>query len=275
MVQSLVRSRQAKGFGINVREWTSTVYFADASTPRYTMGITAGFTNFRSLAPVPVPDGAQADPSADGHLVVIDTATNCEYDFWQARRAGAGWSASFGNTTFANGEGVIPGGQGARGSGFAAAAGLIRPDELRAGRITHALLMSFPYTKARVRVAPATKTDGTTTTVDAIPMGSRIQLDPTLDLDTLGLTPYEKTVARAMQEYGMYVGDTGGAMSVYAVHPASFASDPYVGVLPSDSRVSLANIPVARMRVLDSGPEMPNNYFWTPTGCAAFGLTPP
>jgi len=43
------------------------------------------------------------------------------------------------------------------------------------------------------------------------PLGMRFQMDPTINVDTLeGLTPTEKVIARALQEYGMiYVESTG------------------------------------------------------------------
>ena len=49
-----------------------------------------------------------------------------------------------------------------------------------------------------------------------IPCGGRIQLDPDLDLDSLGLSRSGRTIARALQEYGAYGGDYSGAMSLYA-----------------------------------------------------------
>ena len=81
------------------------------------------------------------------------------------------------------------------------------------------------------------------------------ELDPTLNLNTLGLTGYEKTVARALQEYGMILGDTGGALSLFAINSQSYASDPYAGVLPAADYAYLSKIPVNRFRVLNTGPQ--------------------
>jgi hypothetical protein len=255
MVNGMVSLVNQKGLFLAVKEWTVPVYQADASTVRHSVSITASWTSFRTFSPVPIPSGAAPDPQGDGHLAVIDPSTGCEYDFWQARRTDSRWSASWGNSVSLNGDGSFPGGVGARGSGLALTAGLVRPEELRAGRIHHALIMVHPYTRKGGYVAPATKTDGSSTRPDSVPMGTRIQLDPSLDLDTLGLTPYEKTLARAMQEYGIIVGDTGGTLSFFAVHPQSYPTNPYTGILPDRVSVSLPNIPVNRFRVIASGPE--------------------
>jgi len=255
MVEGLRRARAEDGFHLAVRAWTVPVYRADAATPRHTVSLTAPWTSFRAYGPVPIPAGARPDPQGDGHMAVIDPADGCVYDFWQAREEGGAWSASWATSTAITGDGSYGGGLGARGSGLALVAGLIRPEDLRAGRIPHALIFGYPRTASDVHVPPATKTDGRSTGPEAIPMGTRVQLDPSLDLDTLDLSPYERTIARALQEYGMILGDSGGSLSLYAVHPQSYPSDPYAGILPGGTSVTLAKIPVDRFRVLATGPE--------------------
>jgi hypothetical protein len=63
------------------------------------------------------------------------------------------------------------------------------------------------------------------------------------------------TIAKALQRYGMILGDTGGALSLYAVGSQSWATDPYPGLLDDDLYTYLANIPVDRFRVLETGPQ--------------------
>jgi hypothetical protein len=41
-----------------------------------------------------------------------------------------------------------------------------------------------------------------------MPMGSRLQLDPSLDVATLGLETGEEMIARALQLYGAYIVDS-------------------------------------------------------------------
>jgi hypothetical protein len=54
-----------------------------------------------------------------------------------------------------------------------------------------------------------------------IPCGGRVQLDPALDLSTLGLSRAGRIVAEALQKYGAYVGDYSGAISLYAENEPS------------------------------------------------------
>src|SRR3712207_8502377 len=46
------------------------------------------------------------------------------------------------------GSGVDPSGSSARASGFGLLAGLVFPEELRRGRIEHALVFAYPYTRS-------------------------------------------------------------------------------------------------------------------------------
>ena len=93
-----------------------------------------------------------------------------------------------------------------------------------------------------------------------------MRLDPSLDLDSLGLTPPEKTIARALQEFGMILADSSGGFSLYAPHPHSFPTDPYPARFGTDDYAGIQKIPFDRMQVLDlgtlqeryTGPPIPN-----------------
>ena len=276
MVQSLLRDARNQGYYIVVDKWTVPIYYSDANTPRYNVKLTADWARWfaTTMNGVPIPDWAAPDPQDDGSMTIVDLTTNCEYDFWQAKNQNGQWQASWGNSLKIDGQGIFPKGLSARGSGFALLAGMIWPDELRNGRIDHALLFSYNYTKSGGPVSPATESDGESLSADAIPEGARIQLDPTLNLDTLNLTPYEKTIAKALQEYGMILGDnSGGGISLYAVHPMSAQGNLYEGILPPpdpmDGFVLLPNIPVDKFRVLLLGPQIPDpEIALVSSGCA-------
>jgi endonuclease YncB( thermonuclease family) len=272
MVQSLVASAHKAGFYVSVRRWTVPVYFANASTPRHSVGLTASWRAANVMAGVPIPAAAQPDPAGDRHLAILDVATGCEYDLYEARLENGAWRADWGNSIRLDSDGVYPKAFSARGSGFALLAGMIRPKELAQGRINHALLFSFDYTSAAGAVWPATETDGLSTRAGAIPMGARLQLDPKLDLDTLDLTAFERTIARALQEYGMILGDSGGGVSLYAFHPQAFTNNPYAGILSDDHYAPLDKLPLDRFRVLELGPITPKAHLNArampvPSGC--------
>lgn len=111
---------------------------------------------------------------------------------------------------------------------------------------------------------------------DAIPEGARVQLNPDLDLDTLNLTPYEKTIARARQEYGMFLFDNGGGIELEAINPICVQGDPYEGLFGNhDGKkyVYLNNIPVGEFWVIKLGPQNhdPDEEL-VHNGCAEFKL---
>jgi hypothetical protein len=237
-------------FTLSVRMFTVPVYFAGPKTPRVSVRLTASWAPRRVLTGVPLPLGAHPDPGSDGHLAIIDRASGCEYDFWQARLADGRLEASWGNRIALWSDGVFHTGLAARGSGFSLTAGLILPAELRSGDIRHALAMQYPFTRSGGPVPPATASDGRSAGPTAIPEGARIRLDPSLDLSTLHLRPYELSIARALQVYGAFIVDTGGAVSFFAVHPQSYASNPYAGLLPDSTFAPLNHIPLDRLQVL-------------------------
>jgi hypothetical protein len=191
-------------------------------------------------------------------MTIIDLANGCEYDFWQARRDGAGaWEASWMAAHPSDGNGIFPHGLSGRASGFAYLMGAVWPDEIASGEIRHAIAVSYPYTRAGGPVAPATSSDGITQTESAIPIGARFRLSPGLDLDALGLASHEKVIARALQVYGAFIVDTGGesGIAIYGIDARSTAKNPWHGVTPLEDLVYLEGIPLDQLEVLSFGPQ--------------------
>jgi hypothetical protein len=197
----------------------------------------------------------------------MDLATNCEYDFWGAGKAADGtWSASWANATMLSSDGIYDGGWSARAAGFANGLGLIRPEELSAGHIDHALVFGFPDAKSGGPVWPATHSDGKSTKAGAIPEGARVQLDPSLNLDSLGLSPWQRIVAQALQTYGMFLADSGGTTSLYAVNTQSVSVGYPWGI---ETYPMLPTSLLSHMRVLSLPPQNPTPpAFLVPTPCA-------
>ncbi|MBI2472385.1 MAG: hypothetical protein HYV59_14275 [Planctomycetes bacterium] len=255
---------------INLKQYSSPVYIAGSSTPSYEVELPCGEyweIGVNRLLDVPIPDWAEPgndtdgsippegcgeDSDQDNNMVVLNLDSRCEYDFWQMRLENGQWVASWGNAISMDSNGVYPAGVSTRGSGFAFLGGFIWPDELKKGEITHALVFAYPYTKAGGPVAPATDSDGEVKSKTAMPEGARLRLDPSLDLDALDLMPAERTIARALQVYGMYLVDNGGesGIGIYAVDPRSVQNNPYEGLLPDEDYPELSGIPLDMFQVL-------------------------
>ncbi len=180
---------------------------------------------------VPIPANLSPSSDTDGHALIVDRQHDREYDFWRLRREADGWHAGAGVVLRLDGSGWWkPDPWAARASGAALGGGLIRPYEVAAGAIRHALACAGPKWLIQKRTygiaPPATTSDGNGGE-DGFPMGTRFQLDPSLDLDTLGLDAGEKMVARALQVYGMYIVDSSGGVHCYAANASFYAVNPY------------------------------------------------
>ncbi len=278
-LEGLIRSQQ---FVVQVGQFSATVFFADSNTPVTDVSLPCGEfweLGIAQIASVPVPDwstpandvdggdeppvGCGEESGQDNFLIVLDLENRCEYDFWQARMENDSWVASFATAFNMDGPGIHPNGLSSRGSGLAFLGGVIWPDELSSGQINHPLAFSYEFPKANGPVSPATDSDGISTEAFALPEGARIQLDPTLDLDTLGLNDYEKTIARAMQEYGLILVDRGGAgpVGLYAIDPDSVNVNPYEAIWGIDDFITLSNLDISSLpfRVLQL-PAQQTNY---------------
>ena len=252
MIEGLINSVESNGFVMNLNEWSIPVYQASVDTPRSDVTLAAEWTPHNVLQNVPIPSYARPDPLNDGHMVIISADSRCHFDLWQARKVGERWIASWGNALSLSGSGIYEQGLGARAAGFGLLAGLIWPEELEKGEINHALVFATGATRAGNPVPPATASDGVTAGSRAIPIGAHLQLDPKFDITTLP-HPFLQTIARALQTYGMYCGDTtGGSVDLYALNPVSIPSNPYKGLLPDPESPfpSLRAIPASAFRVL-------------------------
>jgi hypothetical protein len=251
-------------------QYSFPVYFVDSSTPRhdvrcekYRCGLLSWgrLRHADVLEGVPIPDQMRPSRGSDSSVIIIDVEQGLEYNLWQVRRTEDGWAASNGSvySIFANG---TPAEYGSRGAGVPYYAGLIRPWEIRRGRIEHAIAFAYP-TPARDRcVYPASKTDGRSRDRYAIPEGARLQLDPALtedDFNRMGLDHTGKIIARAMQEYGMILIDISGRPKIVA---ENLRDNPYATEQWTDPDLNLhawtiSAIPHTAFRVL----ELPAEYW--------------
>ena len=243
--------RAKEGVVLASTEWTIPAYLARAETPRVDVRLTAAWSPFERLLSVPIPDGAQPDPQDDGHLTLIDREGGWVYDLWQARLTKDGWEASWGNRISLASTGLYPTGMSARGSGFSSLAGLIWPHELAQGRIDHALIFSTLPNRAGVFVAPATESDGRPGDPSTLPEGARLQLDPTLDLESLALDPWQRTIAQALQEYGMILADNASASVLFYLVNAQSFGDLTLPYEIEEGIGLLEAFPIERLRLLD------------------------
>jgi len=262
---------------INIPEWSIPVYFVDADhTPRHDVADSRPGVygrGFEFPRRIPIPDGAIASPPVDGdnHLCIVDRARQLEWGMWWARQDSAGeWSTGLGAVTDLAGTGVSPpwfaverelDAARARASGFPLIAGLMLVDEIKAGRINHALVFAYDHCRTGFFVPPASTAQVTvpkTKNSFGIPMGGRIQLDPRWDVDRAGLSAAGRIIARALQEYGAYCGDYADGNVLFADNsPAALRA--WQGLLRPEELEAVFTPAMIRehFRVLDLGNVLP------------------
>lgn len=262
-------SEFGQNLDINITDFSIPVFYASASTRTVDVVCELGGLGFmgdngeNAHAQVPMPEGAAPDPESDHHLCIVDRARNLEWGMWNTRNQDGRWTCGLGATSDLAGSGLRPfkpdnptwfTSHGARACGFPLIAGLIRTEEIDAGRIEHALIVAYPHIRAGFYMSPASTAQARigddSISSRGIPCGGRIQLDPALDLDALGLSRSGRIVAEALQRYGAYVGDYSGAISLYAENSAA-AQQHWRGVLQTYEFAG--KLDLSRFRVLAFG----------------------
>jgi hypothetical protein len=252
MVQkSIVPYTSSANFS-NSDDWGIPIVSADVASRRYDVGCDYYWCDVQFGA-FPIPADAAPSGGSDHHLAVL-APDGGELDMWVGYRRDDGWRAGTRWETRADGPAAncAPGEHcgGAVASNFALAAGVVRPEEIAQGHIDHALMITTPYTRKGVKACPATNTDGRQDDPAALPLGARVQLDPSLDVGRLALPAWKRTIARALQVYGAYVVDTGGSLAVRAESNRGRGYDAWSRAGVPGGSPGLGDLPWSRMRVL-------------------------
>jgi hypothetical protein len=246
---------------INTTSYSTPVYTVPAGQKRVPVRLTRGQNYGQSLQKVldegvPIPDGARPAAGGDAHIVVWQPATDTMWELWTAKQVGGRWQAGWGGRMehvsrsrgyFSDPWGIQPG---ATASSLPLAGGLITLRDLRRGEIDHALAMAVPSSRSGVWALPAQRTDGNARRPDAIPQGARFRLDPTVDVDALGLPPFTAMLARAAQRYGIFVRDTSAVVTLYAEDPTPLGENPWAEAIKPSAPEVLRAFPWERLQVM-------------------------
>jgi hypothetical protein len=179
----------------------------------------------REVQTLRIPRTVDPLPEFDGWYSVIDESAGVGYDMWRARRVGDVISYQFIKRWLLDGPGFSApattepvGAVGARGSGLPLFAGVIQPNELRRGRIEHALAISLPGPAQRIFVQPASVTNGLNA-LQSIPEGARLRLKAGFRHRTRPRGSNRRSadaIVTALRTYGAIVVDRAIAPTLYA-----------------------------------------------------------
>lgn len=281
-VQKLVNQTRSHDEWINTTEYSAPVYTVSrkqATVPVHVDTPSSMFTNAddaarleRRLSEVPIPPAARPADGTDRHMVIWQPATDRMWELWIAHHSSRdgcewghdepGWHAAWGAriNRVSKHPGRVPAPFGARASGLPMAGGLIRTSELDAGRIDHALALAVPEVTPEKFVWPATRTDGDSTSPNAIPEGTRFRLPRRLRIGSLGLPPAARAIARAAKRHGIVIVDRAGAVVFYGEDPAPRQGpNPYVTLFEGRSPAELLErFPWRRLQTLAPRPPSPD-----------------
>src|SRR5581483_1622180 len=217
-----------------------------------------------SLTAVPTPADLIASQGTDESTTIYQPSTDTYWDFWRAEKDASGhWSACWGGEIkhYSTNPGIFANPLGASASGLPLGAFTIRISELQRGHIDHAINLIVPRTQAGCFSWPATRDDGNTAGSHIPCEGQRFRLNPSFDVNLL-YSPAARTIARAMQQYGLILTDKGGAVVTMAEDPRPYEAahggvNPYPALLDPDHLLPsgdwqyvLTQIPVAELQAL-------------------------
>ncbi len=225
------------------------------ATEREDFVVSFDYHDTKSEFGVPMPENPRFEgwpgKAWDKHLVVVDTSTCQSRELINVRGPDDDLLGVGGGRWYADAAATVDLTSNDRPAGVATAsqisllAGLVRYDEVAAGRIDHAIAATLNQIKADEHVWPALSTDGRSDHPDAIPMGSWLRLRP--DVDLSGFGPQARVVAEALKTHGTIVMDTGPGF-VLEGDPDPRWDD--------DDLDALEQLTLAHFEVVDASPMM-------------------
>jgi hypothetical protein len=225
------------------------------------------FTPDCDQQPMPVPvggnlegeDGYECTGDGDCHLIVWAPDEQRLYEMWRANIVGGTFNGGC-LVVWDTSRALGPRGRGlqctsADAAGFPIAPLTFTADEVAAGRIDHAIRFILPNNRPkRGFVPPATHGTNTTGGANAPSYGVHLRLRADFPLASLP-NDGARTVARALQRYGMYHAD-GGNIALTAASDRHTTAK-WEGLLGSRD---LAAIKVEDFQVIDHGAPIPLTY---------------
>lgn len=209
--------------GAGNSNWGTPIYWAKPSDPTYDVqGVVGGPPELHHLR---IPVSAEPADNNDGSMTIYDRAkgyvvalTNAKYHSWNNT-----WTATGGTVTYLDSNGLSvgtglsddPRNRGThRGNNGATMA--VAYNEVRAGAVRHVLKVAVGPEASKRFVFPMTGSDGdyAGNNPGVPPEGLRLRIKPSVDLNSLGLSAQALVIAKALQRYGFYIGDSGGSTAL-------------------------------------------------------------
>jgi hypothetical protein len=190
-------------------------------------GVSFEYADESDKGPYPIPanvaiEGGRAS-DGDRHAIIVDRESCKLYELYALYPKGAGWSAGSGAIWSLKSNRLRPSGwTSADAAGLPIFPGLARYDEVKRGRIDHALRFTVSETR-KAFVWPARHYASSSTDASLPPMGLRVRLKASFD--TRPFPKQARIVLEAMKRYGMIVADNGSDWYVSGAPDPRWSND--------------------------------------------------
>ncbi len=158
-------------------------------------------------ADAPIEGGAASD--GDRHVIVVDSTNKMLYEMGNAypKNGGTSWEAGAGAVFNLNSNALRRKyWTSADAAGLPILPGLVRYEEVAAGKITHAIRFTVSKTR-KAFVAPARHYASSSRSSSRPPMGMRVRLKKSFKIS--GYPRQARVILQAMKDYGLILADNG------------------------------------------------------------------
>jgi hypothetical protein len=182
--------------------------------------ITFDYADGSDQGDYPIPPDAPIEngplSKGDRHMLLVDERHCTLYEIYDAHPVDATtWTAGSGIIMDLTSNALRPEGKtSADAAGLPILPGLVRYDEVLAGRINHALRFTVPKTQSAF-IWPARHQASHNPSQKLVPMGARFRLRA--DFDISKYSRENQVIMTALKKYGMFMADNGSAMFISGV----------------------------------------------------------
>jgi hypothetical protein len=177
--------------------------------------------------PYPIPRNVKIEggrsSTGDRHAIIVDRGSCRLYELFALYPSGNGWRAASGAIWNLRSNRLRPAGwTSADAAGLPILPGLARYDEVKRGRIDHALRFTVQRTR-RAYVFPARHYASSSDDPSLPPMGLRLRLKASFDVS--GFPRQARIVLVALKRYGMLVADNGSSWYITGAPDPRWSND--------------------------------------------------
>jgi hypothetical protein len=206
--------------GVGDSHWGNPIYWVEPTDPEYNVDRT-GHHLPRELKSLRIPVSARPSSNNDGTMTIFDVHKGYVVALTDAQYASEddSWSATGATVTYLDSNGLHkktgrsddPRNTGTHRGNNGATMAVIW-DQVQAGEIAHVLKIASGPPVSSDYIFPMVGSDGQYkgSDPDVPPEGLRLRIKPSVDLESMGLDEEALIIARALQKYGAYIGDSGG-----------------------------------------------------------------